>query len=212
MNETDGEKPAPAENSEVRALKDSDLKTTDSAQEESWHDIECYIQNYVAIAEWIRFADAKAAVILTVSGAAAGFLIPTIGNVVADQGTDHLFGYWRPIVIILFAFYLLFFLMSNIVAFLCINPFRRKGRHPALDHCDHFHPAAIAASYDVDDHASFVRDITEGGAETLRKEIHVGILLDSHISKYKYGKVTQSLKLFGVSVIFAFLYFLALQL
>jgi hypothetical protein len=36
------------------------------------------VATYDTVAEWIRFADAKAAVVLTVVGAIAGTLIPTL--------------------------------------------------------------------------------------------------------------------------------------
>lgn len=190
--------------------KDSTSEVTPCS--ESWHDIECYIQNYSTIAEWIRFADAKAAVVLTVSGAAAGFLIPTLKEVLANDATDHLIPFWKTVVLSLFAFYIFFFLFSNIIAFLCINPYRTKGGHPSLNHCKHFHPAAIAANYGVDTPEEFVANVTAGGSDLLRSEIQSAILLDAHISNYKYGKVRFSLQLFFASVVSAFLYYLAAQL
>ena len=88
--------------------------TTESSKcSEDWQDIECYIQNYSTIAEWIRFADAKAAVLLTVSGAAAGFLIPTLKEVLANDATNHLIPFWRTIVLCFFALYVFLFLFSR---------------------------------------------------------------------------------------------------
>ena len=172
-----------------------------------------YIEAYHAVAEWIRFADAKAAVILTVGGAMAGLLIPTIHTVVDQTATasEHWIPFWQPITVSLFSLYVAFFLLSGIYAFLCINPFRQKGRHPALDHCDHFHPAAIAAKYSSDDFELFLKNCRSNGQSDLLDEVLAATLFDSHISTLKYNYVKISLKLFATSVFFGFLYFLILQ-
>lgn len=178
----------------------------------SWQEIECRLQQYNMIAEWIRFADAKAAVVLTVSGAAAGFIIPTINKVLLNESTSHWIPGWKPVVVTLFAGYLLFFLLSNVMAFLCINPFRKKGIHPSLNHCDHFHPSAISARFGLDEFDRFRKSSRESALEKLQNEIPVAILLDSHISTLKYSRVRSSLFLFAVSVVFGFLYYLTAQL
>ncbi len=172
-----------------------------------------YIEAYHAIAEWIRFADAKAAVILTVGGAMAGLLIPTIHKVVDGEIADvgHWIPQWRIVVVGLFLLYVLFFLLSGVFAFLCINPFRKRGRHPALDHCDHFHPAAISARYGGGDVQAFVKNCKSNEGEQLLDEVLSAILLDSHISTRKYDRVKASLRLFGISIFFGFVYFLVLQ-
>lgn len=171
---------------------------------------ENYIEIYHAISEWIRFADAKAAVILTVGGALAGFLIPSFSSVVKSD-VPHLIPYWNLIVTGLFVLYLVSFLWSAILAFLCINPIRERGKHPALDLCSHFHPAAIASKYSKDQIASFVENCNQLGPTGLRREIQAGILLDSHISNTKYRRVSQALRVFAVSSFFGFVYFLLAQ-
>ena len=56
---------------------------------------ENFIETYHAISEWIRFADAKAAVILTVGGALAGFLIPTVQAIISDPESRSDSYRWR---------------------------------------------------------------------------------------------------------------------
>ena len=172
-----------------------------------------YIEAYHATAEWIRFADAKAAVILTVGGAMSGLLIPTIHRIVDQQdgNVEHWIPFWQTIIVSLFVLYVVFFLLSGIYAFLCINPFREQGRHPALDHCDHFHPAAIASKYRRSDFDEFMKNCKSNGQSALLDEVLAALLLDSHISTKKYDYVKMSLKLFATSVFFGFVYFLVLQ-
>ena len=213
MSESEKE---PAENAEekpqsVAEETTKDQGVVDTNNSDDWHDVECKIQSYEMIAGWIRFADTKAAVILTVSGAAAGFIIPTIHKVLVGEET-HVIPYWKPIVLSLFSLYLFFFFLSNVAAFLCINPFRKKGSHPALGHCGHFHPAAIAAKYDIGEFKAFGEKCLDGGSELMRKEVQTAILFDAHISNVKYVRVKLSLRLFSVSVFFGFLYYLFAQL
>lgn len=174
---------------------------------------ENYIETYHAVSEWIRFADAKAAVILTVGGALAGFLTPSIHKVIADPpDAQHLVPYWQVICFALFGIYILFFLLSGVYAFLCISPIRNKGKHPSLDFCDHFHPAAIASKYSLEEVQKFVDDCKDIGAESLKREVQAAVLIDSHVSSKKYARVRAALQLFGVSAIFGFVYFLMAQL
>ena len=109
------------------------------------------IEGYHVIAEWIRFADAKAAVVLTVGGAIAGLVIPTLKSYLDEDVAAHPTVWWTKLVIGLFAVWLLLLLVSGICAFRCILPFRRKGKHPALGHSSHFHPAAICTAFKLDD-------------------------------------------------------------
>ncbi len=173
---------------------------------------ENFIETYHAISEWIRFADAKAAVILTVGGALAGFLIPTIHTVIGDDIASHLIPYWKEISIGLFAMYAVFFILSGFCAFLCINPLTKRGKHPSLGYCEHFHPAAIANKYSIDDVSEFVEDCEKVGAASLKREVQAAILLDSHISAAKYGRVRKSIVFFAISAVFGFAYFLIAQL
>ena len=207
------------ESDNISPGENSDTSSQDAPEKQQVDvdaDVGQYTQNYIeayhAVAEWIRFADAKAAVILTVGGAMAGLLIPTIHNVVgALSDAEHLVPFWQTITISLFVLYILFFLLSGIYAFLCINPFRQRGRHPALDHCDHFHPAAIASRYKRNDCELFIKNCKANGEAELLNEVLAAILLDSHISTRKYDFVKISLKLFATSVFFGFAYFLVLQ-
>jgi hypothetical protein len=189
---------------------DCDTSTGESLSEAQG--TENFIETYHAISEWIRFADAKAAVILTVGAALAGFLIPTIQLVINDIETSHLIPNWKIVCISLFCIYLLFLLASGIFAFLCINPLRQKGKHPSLDHCTHFHPAAIANAFTSGEVQRFVGDCRKIGTAGLQREVQAAILLDSHISAAKYNKVSKSLFHFAISVAAGFIYFVAAQL
>ena len=68
------------------------------------------IEGYHVIAEWIRFADAKAAVVLTVGGAIAGLVIPTLKGYLTENPTTHPTAWWNSLVSTLFAVWLLLLL------------------------------------------------------------------------------------------------------
>lgn len=169
------------------------------------------IEGYHVIAEWIRFADAKAAVVLTVGGAIAGLVIPTLKGYLTENPTMHPTAWWNSLVSTLFALWLLLLLLSGIWAFLCILPFRRKGKHPALGHSSHFHPAAISTMFRLDDVEKFIQECESMGDGGLRKEVAACLLIDSHISSAKYRYVTTSIRLMGASCIVALVYLIAIQ-
>lgn len=204
MTETTDTNPSPSNESHTDSSNRLPSKTQAS--------LEYLIENYHAIAEWIRFADAKAAVVLTVGGALAGFLIPSVKHI-ADSASDtqHELPYWHLISVILFVCYIVFFALSSASAFLCINPLRNRNGHPSLGYCDLFHPVAIANRYRPDEVEKFIRDCTEAGEDEARQQVHAAILLDSHISSVKYERVRMSIKLFAISIIFGFAYFLVAQ-
>lgn len=166
---------------------------------------------YQVIAEWIRFADAKAAVVLTVGGGLAGLLIPTLKEYLHNDKLVHPFAWWPKFVLVLYVVWLALLLWSSVWAFRCILPFRRNGRHPALGRCAHFHPAAIEAAYKLDDVDRFIKECHQAGTDGLKNEVAAGLLIDSHISAAKYHRVTISIRLMGVSALFALFYLLATQ-
>ena len=169
------------------------------------------IEGYHVIAEWIRFADAKAAVVLTVGGAVGGLVVPTLKAYLAEDPNLHPTGWWTTLVGWTFALWLCLLLLSGIWAFLCILPFRRKGRHPALDDCSHFHPAAIAAKFALDDTNRFKSEVEQLGEEGLRREVAACLLIDAHISSAKYARVTTSIRLMGASSIVGLTYLVLIQ-
>jgi len=169
------------------------------------------IDIYQVIAEWIRFADAKAAVVLTVGGGLAGLLIPTLKDYLHNEKVVHPFPGWTSIVVILYVLWVGALVLSSIWAFRCILPFRRKGKHPAMGRCQHFHPAAIHSAYKLDDVDLFIRDCSKLGTASLKNEIAAGLLIDSHISAAKYQRVTTSIRLMGLSALIALFYLLAIQ-
>ena len=169
------------------------------------------IEGYHVIAEWIRFADAKAAVVLTVGGAVGGLVIPTLKSYLEEDASKHPAAWWTTLVTVLFAVWLFLLLMSGIWAFRCILPFRRKGKHPALGHCSHFHPAAICTAFKLNDIERFTAECESMGDGGLRKEVAACLLIDSHISGAKYAYVTTSIRLMGISSIVALIYLVAIQ-
>lgn len=172
---------------------------------------ENFIDTYQIVAEWIRFADAKAAAVLTVAGALIGLLVPTLAPYLDDEAARHPTSWWPGLVIGLFLCWLVTSMLSGIWAFRCILPYTRKGRHPALDRCTHFHPAAISHRYKLDDVENFVNDCEGLDMTGLKHEVLAGLLIDSHISGAKYARVSVSIRLLALSAIFGFLYMLALQ-
>jgi hypothetical protein len=60
-------------------------------------EVENLIESYQILGEWIRFADAKAAAVLTVNGVLAGLLIPPIHDYMQSSQT-HPAGWWVPLV------------------------------------------------------------------------------------------------------------------
>lgn len=165
------------------------------------------IDTYGVTAEWIRFADAKAAVVLTAVGALASVLIPILGPVVPRAATAL-----GAATLVTFAVYATASAAASWAAFRCIMPYRKGGRHPALDRCAHFHPAAISGAYDDDAHERFERDFHAIGPAGFQREVLTGLLIDSHISSVKYDRVTASIGWLAVSAVSGVLFLLLAQL
>jgi hypothetical protein len=173
--------------------------------------IENAIEIYKITADWIRFADAKAAVVLTVAGTLGGLLIPHLKpylDLVNGGKVNPVVGYSA---LLCFFIWLSLIVISAVYSFLCIVPYRQKGKHPALDHCKHFHGAAIGAAYQADETARFFETYKTMGHEDVLREVLAGILIDAHISNRKYGYVTFSIKVFFASSLFGFLFLLLSQ-
>ena len=111
---------------------------------------ENFIETYQIIGEWIRFADAKAAVTLTVNGVLLGLLVPTLKTYLTDP-TPHPTTWWPGLVVGLFVGWVVLLVISAIFAFLCILPLRGPSRQLAFDQTKHFHPAAVARAYSLAD-------------------------------------------------------------
>ncbi|MBL8814818.1 MAG: hypothetical protein JNL58_02220 [Planctomyces sp.] len=190
---------SPAETSPASSVVASNLETAN------------LIEGYHVIAEWIRFADAKAAVVLTVGGAVAGLVIPTLKSYLDEDPAIHPTQWWTIMVSALFAVWLLLVVLSGIFAFRCILPFRQKGKHPALGKSSHFHPAAICVEFSLNDSDRFIDEVERMGDGGLRKEVAACLLIDSHISGSKYRHVTTSIRLMGASALVALLYLVAIQ-
>lgn len=168
------------------------------------------IEGYHVIAEWIRFADAKAAVVLTVGGAIAGLFIPSL-HTYLQIDEPHITPWWTGLVSVLFGLWLFLLVLSGVWSFLCILPFRTKGQHPALGHCSHFHPAAIASRYQLAEANRFQKACAQLGDPGLRDEVAACLLIDSHISAAKYKRVTTSIRLMAASIAVGLVYLIAIQ-
>lgn len=182
--------------------------TAESSKQEL-PDTESLILTYQSISEWIRFADAKAAVVLTVNGALAGLLIPTLRPYLNAE--SHPTAWWSVLVTVLFAAWMLFLGIASIWAFRCILPFTQGGRHPALEECKHFHPAAVAQEYQIGQSDTFEQNFGALGVKGFKHEVIAGILIDSHVSRAKYIRVTRSIKLLALGAIFGLMYLVAIQ-
>ncbi|MCA9071092.1 MAG: hypothetical protein KDA84_19325 [Planctomycetaceae bacterium] len=187
------------------------MSDSDPSQKTSINlETENYIETYQIIAEWIRFADAKAAAVLTVDGALIGLLIPTIKPWLEGDHPE-LPAFWTYLVLGVFGAWLILLILSGIWAFRCILPFTRKGKHPALGKCTHFHPAAVATHYSIEEFDRFANDCDTIGMQGLKREIQAAVLIDSHISGIKYRRVTTAIRLLAWSALFGFLYIAAIQ-
>jgi hypothetical protein len=172
--------------------------------------VENLTESYKVIADWIRFADAKAGVTLTVNGILLGLLVPTLKTYLGER-TPHPTEWWTPAVVVLFITWLMLLVLSAVSAFLCILPIRGTARQFALRHTQHFQPAAVAQSFGLTEVDRFVKDCERVGMEGLKREIMVAILVDSHLSRSKYGHVTRAIWLLGANIVFGFFYLLAIQ-
>jgi hypothetical protein len=181
------------------------------SREQTVLETENFIETYQIIAEWIRFADAKAAVTLTVNGVFLGLLIPTLKGYLAEPGTGHPMGGWTVLVVLLFVIWLVLLVLSAISSFMCILPLRGMGRQLVLSQTTHFHPAAVAQKFPLADFNHFVQDCDKIGMAGFKREVLAAILIDSHLSSAKYRYVTRSIWCLAISVVFGFFYILAIQ-
>ena len=189
-------------------VSETPASTTGSGEEAL--KVEVLIENYKIIAEWIRFADAKAAVTLTVNGVLLGSLIPTLKTFLTEK-TSHPTAWWEAAVIVLFLGWLVLLAISAVNSFLCILPFRGTGRKLAMDHTTHFHPMAVKEHFPIEDLSGFLGSCAEVGMVGLKSEVRAAILLDSHLSSSKYGYVTRSIWCLAGSVVFGVFYLLTIQ-
>lgn len=190
-----------------------DTPTIEETGLEITAETENVIDTYQITAEWIRFADAKAAVVLTVNGALASVLIPTLKPYLdAARSAGEL----RDAVVLAtlgcFVLFAILAIASSVSAFRCILPARRGGQHPARDACRHFHPAAISEHYKYDDVEKFQADFERSGRAGFQREVLAGLLIDSHISSAKYRFVTSSIRILGSAAIVGFAYLTLTQI
>jgi hypothetical protein len=171
---------------------------------------ENFIEMYRIISEWIRFADTKAAVTLTVNGVLLGLLIPTLKTYLGEVAA-HPTAWWKTAVVALFVGWLVCLALSAVYSFLCILPLRGAGRQLTLNQTTHFHPAAVAQQYPLADFDRFYKDCDQIGMAGLKREVLAAVLIDAHLSNAKYAHVTRSIWCLSASVVFGFVYLLAIQ-
>lgn len=171
------------------------------------------IENYKVVADWIRFADTKAAVLLAVQGALIGLFVP-MSATFYERVTRGEFPSraWPAFVIGSDVVWFGLFLASSLMALRCINPHAVKGVHVSIGQCDHFHPAAIASCYKSTEQERFVRDYTDLGPDGFKREVLVGIFMDSFISNYKYKCVRAAIRLFALELAAGFVFYAASRL
>src|SRR4051812_16057505 len=80
--------------------------------EEAVLEAENFIETYKIIADWIRFADTKAAATLTVNGVLLGLLIPTLRPYLTEKGVIHPTEWWPAAVVALFLCWLVLLVLS----------------------------------------------------------------------------------------------------
>jgi hypothetical protein len=132
-----------------------------------------HIETYKIVAEWIRFADAKAGVTLTVNGVLLGLLIPTLKSYVTDKTAPG--GWWLAVVVVLFIGWVTLLVASAVFSFLCILPLRGRRRGLILEKAAHFHPAAVATHYSVEEPQRFIEDCEKAGLEGLNVQCQVRV-------------------------------------
>src|SRR5437763_1483355 len=74
------------------------------------------------------------------------------------EKADHPTAWWTILVVVLFLGWLMFLVLSAVSAFLCILPIRGTARILALQHTQHFHPAAVSQAYGLGEVNRFVED------------------------------------------------------
>ena len=182
--------------------------STSLAQEQTL-EAETFIESYKTIAEWIRFADAKAGVTLTVNGILLGLILPMLKTYLERDTVRP--PWWTAMVVSLFLCWLLFLVLSAICSFLCILPIRGTMRQLVMSQTTHFHPAAVSQQYRLADFERFIGDFDKIGMTGFKREIIAAILIDSHLSSAKYTFVTRAIRCLAFSVIFGFFFLIASQ-
>jgi hypothetical protein len=188
-----------------------DFESPGSTRFQKALEAENFIETYKIISEWIRFADAKAAVTLTVNGVFLGLLIPTLKAYLSEKSTSHPTGWWTALVVILFLGWLVWVLLSAISSFLCILPLRGRGWSLTQERACHFHPGAVSRAYSLNDLERFATDCEKLGSDGLKREVMAGILIDAHLSSEKYRHVTRAIWCLAIGIAFGLLYLLAIQ-
>jgi hypothetical protein len=152
------------------------------------------IAAYEQIAQWIRFADTKAALVLTVNGLFASVLLATVGDLSGATPAGSATAATALLVV-----WALFAGLSCLEAFRCILPRALNDVHPAVACSPHFHPAAIAAHCRLDRPDEFVRAFDRLASRDYRDQVLKGMLIEAHISAAKYRHVIASIRLLAVA-------------
>lgn len=172
---------------------------------------ENFVETYKIIADWIRFADTKAAATLTVNGVLLGLLTPTLKTYLAEKSAAHSTSWLVSLAIGLFVGWIVLLVASAVSAFLCILPLRGTHRLFAMAHTTHFHPTALSGKFRLDDFAGFAADCDQIGPAGFKREVQAAMLIDAHLSSVKYGYVARAIWCLAGSVSVGFLYLVVIQ-
>ena len=148
--------------------------STSLAQEQTL-EAETFIESYKTIAEWIRFADAKAGVTLTVNGILLGLILPMLKTYLERDTVRP--PWWTAMVVSLFLCWLLFPCYQQSVV-LCDTAIRGNAQL-VMSQTTHFHPAAVSQQYRLADFERFIGDFDKIGMTGFKREIIAAILIDS---------------------------------
>jgi hypothetical protein len=165
------------------------------------------IATYDANAEWIRFADTKAGVILTIDGVFGSYLLNSIGTVSAEPN-----GPTKIVALVLAVVSGLALIASATAAFACILPRRHRRKNGLVGSAPHFHSAATALHYSEKQADEFVRDFERLGTDGFRRQVLISILVDAHVAERKYRMVVRSIRLLALGTVAGFAFLLALQI
>jgi pycsar effector protein len=180
----------------------NDLEELDDVEQ-----TENLIATYDTNAEWIRFADTKAGVVLTIDGVFGSYLLNSVDNVWGLHA-----GPGRIVGLALLVLSGLALAASAVAAFACILPRRRGHKNGLVGMAAHFHSAGTAARYSPKQAEEFIQDFERLGTVGFRRQVLISILVDAHVAERKYRMVVRSIRLLGAGAVAGFAYLLALQL
>ena len=200
----------------MTAPEESDAKSPEEVDLET----DNLIATYEQVAERIRFVDAKAAVVLTVAGALASILIPTlkeyfkniaIGESIASGIVIGAFSIW--LILTIWRAYCAFrhIVRSGILFVPVYLAVPSRWSASCFGCVLALSPSRDCGQVSVRRPQTICERLRSGRDQGFQAEVLAGLLIDSHISNSKYHRVTLSIRLLGMSSIFALIYLIAVR-